>query len=221
MMIVYCVSTNKYVFYNDEPFCLPIIQEMTQYTRKHIAKPLHRRRNTTSRVYSHKDYNSNDGMLTTVWGPGTWHFLHTMSFNYPVNPNPTQKRQYRDFVLSLRGVLPCGKCRHNLTRNLRDLPLRHRDMKSRTTFSKYMYRLHEKVNKMLGKSSGLTYADVRDRYEHFRSRCNDKPTTEPQPSKKESGCTNPMYGKKSKCILKIVPTETKCETLQIAGSLVA
>ena len=37
-------------------------------------------------VYSLNDYNSGDGMLTSVWGPGMWHVLHTMSFNYPVKP---------------------------------------------------------------------------------------------------------------------------------------
>ena len=37
-------------------------------------------------VFNPKDYESNDGMLTTVWGPPMWHYLHTMSFNYPVKP---------------------------------------------------------------------------------------------------------------------------------------
>jgi predicted NAD-dependent protein-ADP-ribosyltransferase YbiA (DUF1768 family) len=31
-------------------------------------------------------------MLTTIWGPSQWHFLHTMSFNYPVKPTPEQKK---------------------------------------------------------------------------------------------------------------------------------
>ena len=35
------------------------------------------------RAFTKKQYNSGDGMLTTVWGPGLWHYLHTMSFNYP------------------------------------------------------------------------------------------------------------------------------------------
>ena len=47
-------------------------------------------------------------------------------------------------------------------------------MKNRTTFSKYVYNLHEHINKMLGKKSGLRYNDVRERYEHFRSRCTKK-----------------------------------------------
>ena len=67
-----------------------------------------------NQVYSKDDYNSNDGMLTTVWGPSAWHFLHTMSFNYPVCPKETDKIHYREFILNLKNVLPCGKCRKNL-----------------------------------------------------------------------------------------------------------
>jgi hypothetical protein len=178
-------------------------------TRKRTPKV--KMNKTQQRTYSLDDYNSGDGMLTTVWGPGKWHFLHTMSFNYPVNPTPLQKKQYRDYILSLKHVLPCGKCRKNLAKNLKKLPIQMKHMQSRETFSKYIYDLHELVNGMLGKTSGLTYDDVRERYEHFRSRCTE---TEPQP-KVENGCTQPLYGEKSRCILKIVPSTTKCETMQI------
>ena len=70
-----------------------------------------------NRVFSDSEYNSNDGMLTSVWGPSMWHYLHTMSFNYPVNPTTDDKHRYRDFILSLRWTLPCGKCRKNLQMN--------------------------------------------------------------------------------------------------------
>jgi hypothetical protein len=33
--------------------------------------------------------------------------------------------------------------------------------------------------------------------------------------KSEKGCTEPLYGEKSKCVLKIVPQDTKCKTLEI------
>jgi len=32
---------------------------------------------------------------------------------------------------------------------------------------------------------------------------------------KENGCTEPLYGEKSKCVLHILPQSTKCETFQI------
>jgi hypothetical protein len=169
-----------------------------------------------SSTYSKDDFDSNNGMLTAVWGPGTWHFLHTMSFNYPVNPTSEDKAHYRDFIYSLYNVLPCGKCRKNLRRNLTELPLQMRHMASRDTFSKYIYKLHEKVNRMLGKQSGLSYCDVRERYEHFRARCaKTSPETMANDPALEKGCTVPLYGEKSRCILKIVPDSTKCETLQI------
>jgi hypothetical protein len=187
-------------------------------TRKQLRKSL------TDKVYSKNDYNSNDGMLTTVWGPGMWHYLHTMSFNYPVNPTPEDKEHYMKFILNLKYVLPCGKCRKNLRKNLKRLPLTMSHMQSRETFSKYVYHLHELINKMLGKTSGLSYADVRERYEHFRARCAQPVNnllfkcmnnTRKRCKKIEAGCTEPLYGEKAKCILKIIPHDEKVETLQI------
>jgi len=112
-------------------------------------------RKPTTRVFTRKDYNAGDGMLTTVWGPPMWHYLHTMSFNYPVNPTSEDKHNYRIFVLNLRNVLPCKYCRMNLKTNLKQMPLTMSVMKDRESFSRYIYELHELVNRMLKKSSGL------------------------------------------------------------------
>jgi hypothetical protein len=174
-----------------------------------------------NRVFTKKDYNAGDGMLTSVWGPPMWHYLHTMSFNYPVNPTSEDKKHYRDFILKLKYVLPCKYCRLNLKTNLKTMPLNMSHMASRDTFSRYIYNLHELVNKLLKKTSNLSYCDVRERYEHFRARC-----TEENPKlfkvlktrtlkKREKGCTEPLYGKKSKCVLNIVPQDDKTNTIQI------
>ena len=176
---------------------------------------------TKKRVFTKKDYISGDGMQTNIWGPAQWHFLHTMSFNYPVNPTLKDKKHYRDYVLNLRYVLPCKYCRMNLANNFKKKPLQMCHMKSRETFSRYIYELHETINRMLNKKSNLTYCDVRERYEHFRSRCTDekpkvftfkKTTTR---KKAEKGCTEPLYGKKAKCIINIVPQEDKTATFQM------
>jgi len=180
-----------------------------------------KQRNKTKKTYSGQDYKSSDGFLTAVWGPMLWTYLHTMSFNYPDEPTAANKRHYREFVLNLQNVMPCRFCRQNLTNNLKELPLTNNHMKNRESFSRYIYDLHETVNRMLNKKSGLTYADVRDRYENFRSRCtkDDVPTKEEQKKeeaeKKEKGCTVPLYGKKSRCVIKIVPQEEKQETFQM------
>jgi hypothetical protein len=176
-----------------------------------------------SRVFSDGDFLSGDGFLTTVWGPPMWHYLHTMSFNYPVHPTAADKRNYRAFMLGLQHVLPCKYCRTNLKTNYKNHPLRAGHMANRDAFSRYVYELHEIVNKLLGKTSGLSYCDVRERYEHFRARCTDDPNprmakTNPKnktTKRKEKGCTEPLYGTHSKCVLKIVPQDAVTETMSI------
>ena len=119
------------------------------------------------RTYSKKDFYSGDGMLTSIWGPNMWHYLHTLSFNYPVKPTQENKKKYKEFILNLQYTLPCKHCRINLTNNLKIHPLRNTDLKNRDSFSRYIYKLHEIVNKMLKKTSGLSYCDIRERYEHL------------------------------------------------------
>jgi len=178
------------------------------------------------KVYSNKEYKSNDGMLTAVWGPPAWHFLHTISFNYPVHPTPLEKKNYRRFILSLQNILPCMHCRDNMKKNLKKSPLTMRDMKNRHTFSLWVYKFHEQVNCMLNKKSVLSYEAVRERYEHFRSRCTEnrkKRSTRRKicikrrktRKKREKGCTKPLYGKKSKCVLKIIPHDQKTKSISI------
>ena len=174
------------------------------------------------KVFKKSDFYSGDGFLTTIWGPTQWHMLHTISFNYPVNPTIQDKQNYRNYVLSLKNVLPCGACRKNLANNFKRYPLQMKHMKNRDTFSRYIYNLHEIVNNMLKKKSNLSYCDVRERYEHFRARCVDeKPKVfkyseiKTRKNKKEKGCTEPLYGKKARCILNIVPQDEKGQSIQI------
>jgi hypothetical protein len=193
------------------------------YTKKNrnTRKNRNTHNTTKKRTFTKNDYKSGDGMMTKIWGPAMWHYLHTMSFNYPVKPTPEDKKHYKDFIVNLQYVLPCKYCRMNLTNNFKKKPIQMCHMESRDTFSRYIYELHETVNKMLHKKSNLTFCQVRERYEHFRSRCTEeKPTVftfkkTTTRRKKEKGCTEPLYGKKSKCVINIVPQEDKRATFQM------
>jgi len=166
-------------------------------------------------VFNDSDYYSGDGMMTSVWGPPLWHVLHTISFNYPIDPTDEQKKHYFNFYNNLKNILPCKYCRDNLVNNLINLPLTMKVFKNRDTLSVYIYDLHEIVNNMLGKTSGLSYEDVRDRYEHFRSRCVEDPNKIKIIPKIEKGCTEPLYGVKSKCILNIVPRDNRISSFKM------
>tara|TARA_B100001964_G_C14201992_1_gene586303 strand:- start:311 stop:886 length:576 start_codon:yes stop_codon:yes gene_type:complete len=180
-------------------------------------------------VFDKNDYNSGDGMLTSVWGPNLWHVLHTMSFNYPVNPTEQDKIHYMNFIKSLQYVLPCRYCRINLTKNFKKHKLTKEVMASRDSFSRWLYKLHNYVNKMLAKSGNISYTEVRERYEHFRSRCvSGKEKTKMQKGgkikskkiqkggKKEKGCTKPLYGVKSMSVISIVPRRQGIKSLTIS-----
>jgi hypothetical protein len=165
--------------------------------------------------YPFEQYNSGEGMQVSVWGPCIWTFLHCMSFNYPANPTKEDKINYRDFVLSLQNILPCGKCRANLTKNLKKLPLTENDMQNRETFSRYIYNLHEVINTMLHKKSNLTYEQVRDRFEFVRAECKTK-RNKTQRNRTHKGCNDAVVGHiKSKCVIKIVPKKENCKTLTV------
>jgi len=153
-------------------------------------------------TFNQDDFNSGDGMLTYVWGPPLWHSLHTMSFNYPVSPTKEQKQQYYAFFTSLQWVLPCKYCRDNYKNNLKTLPLNSTVLANRHNFSKWLYDMHNLVNKKLNKPITLTFEQVRNRYENFRARCINEGSSA---LKKEKGCTKPLHGKKAQCVLNIVP----------------
>jgi hypothetical protein len=181
-------------------------------------------------VYTNQEYNSADGMLTSVWGPSLWHFLHTLSFNYPINPTTKNKKDYKIFILSLRNILPCKYCRENLEKNLKDTHFNDSSLKNRESFSKFIYNLHNHINKMLGKKQYKPYEQVRDEYENFRSRCKVNKeikhkgggsTKKTKNNKKEKGCVHSLYGVKSKCIVRIVPNKSKKKTFQIDKKCIA
>lgn len=173
-------------------------------------------------IFAEEQYNSRDGFNVNFWGKILWNFLHTISFNAdPISINSEDREKYNEFLLSLRHVLPCKSCRENYAKNLEELGY-NKDivLENRRSFSMFIYRLHNQVNKMLGKPCTLTYDQVRDRYEMFRARCYNETPIIPKYSidgleQKETGCETPMTGIKSKSIIAIVPITTKCDAFKV------
>ncbi len=168
-------------------------------------------------IFTQRDYNSNDGMLTDVWGPPFWHFLHIISFNYATDPTPKQKKDFFNYFKSLENILPCKYCRENYSKNLKSTNFSRKVFKNRDSLSHWVYELHNHINSMLGKKCNLSYKDVQNRYENYRARCNliedEKKCI--RSVKKEKGCIDPLYGVKSKCIIEIVPKKSKKKTFKM------
>jgi hypothetical protein len=191
--------------------------------------------------FAESDFSSADGFLTTVWGPGLWMILHTVSLNYPVRPTRVQQRQYKAFFDSLRHVLPCGKCRDNLVHNLKATKYGKPVFASRDALSRWVHQLHTNVNTMLQKPTTTSFEEMRNTYEHFRARCGTSQacgeaaasnaaqkmigggtlSTTRRRSRgskggTHGGCTEPTRGGvKSRCVLNIVPVNSTGRSLCI------
>lgn len=171
-------------------------------------------------VFNKEDYDSKDGFLTYVWGPSMWMSLHIVSMNYPCYPTRQQKKQYKSFFDSLQNILPCGKCRDNLKNNLKNTKYGMTVFQNRDTLTKWVYDLHCNINTMLGKKNVVSFEDVRNIYENFRARCSLKSPIRgggksKTKKKRELGCTVPVSGMKSQCILNIVPLCKRTPSMKI------
>jgi hypothetical protein len=89
-------------------------------------------------------------MDPTVWGPKLWFALHTMTFNYPINPTYQDKRHYHDLFENLKHTIPCDICKQHYKEHLQVNPISpHLD--SRDSLVKWLVDVHNSVNKSLGK----------------------------------------------------------------------
>lgn len=83
-------------------------------------------------------------MDTRFWGPSGWKLLHTISFTY----DPINKDKTADFLAVLPFILPCKFCRYSLTCYYKKYPYENA-LKSRYTFCKWMYTIHNCVSNKL------------------------------------------------------------------------
>ena len=119
--------------------------------------------------------NANNGLITKIWGPPSWKFLHCVSFGYPLNPTNEQKNDYMTFYKTIGKVLPCKYCRDSYNNFILVAPtlLDMEVMKNRATLTEWLYKLHNVVNNKLTVDYGLTYNDICDKYENYRAVCNN------------------------------------------------
>jgi hypothetical protein len=88
-------------------------------------------------------------MDTKFWGPSGWKLIHLITFTY----ESSNKKAVTEFFSLLPFILPCKFCRASLTEYMDADPL---DIKSRDSLSKWMWRIHNKVNDKL-RGQGLLH----------------------------------------------------------------
>ena len=103
-------------------------------------------------------------MNQNIWGSHLWFSLHTISFNYPLDPSPSDKESYKRFFVNLRDVIPCSVCKKNYIRHLNEHPIDNY-LKNRKSLVYWLIDMHNMVNGEIGKKI-LSYDVVIKKYEN-------------------------------------------------------
>lgn len=151
--------------------------------------------------------NKNNGLMTKIWGPPGWLFLHCVTMGYPYKIDKTnpehlfRKDETKKFFESLGNVLPCVYCRKSYNTFLNNNPLTDKILDSRENIARWFYNIHNLVNTKLGVSQDdmPTFSKFYNQYEMFRAKCGQS----------KLGCTTPKDKVKKKSIIKIVDSEGK------------
>ena len=114
-----------------------------------------------------------NGVLTTCWGSCTWIFIHSVAWAY--NPR-VDRDNYFNFFMNLGNVLPCEECRRHYSQNVKKNEL-FRALESNESFFKWVYDLHNIVNKQTGvpESQWPSYESIKQKYNSFKASCSELP----------------------------------------------
>ena len=156
--------------------------------------------------------NSSNGLMTKVWGPPGWMFLHSVTFGYPVKiddyneSHVIRREKMKDFFETLGFVFPCKYCRESYHKFIKELPIDN-FLDGRKSLTKWLYKIHNKVNNKLGvpKCDIPSFEDVYKEYDTYRAECS-KTTNKERIKNLNKGCVVPKDGKKKKCVIKVVKT---------------
>lgn len=113
---------------------------------------------------------SPNGFPTKHWGPSGWRLIHLAALNFPLEPVSDEVRQgYLDFFNSLCYILPCGVCRQEFCKMVKNpngkyflskMRFKPRNSKimlppwqTRFDLFKWTVDIHTAVNARLGKGN--------------------------------------------------------------------
>ncbi len=154
--------------------------------------------------------NLDNGLMTRLWGPSGWQFLHCVTFGYPYKIDPTKpehiekQNDYYRFFYYLGKVLPCRYCRDSYMDFLTKKSLMS-NLETRKDITKWLYDIHNMVNDKLGvpQCERPSFEELEDKYQSFRASC--KPLSEEQRTNNANkGCVVPADGKPKRSVIKVV-----------------
>jgi hypothetical protein len=102
-------------------------------------------------VPSYVNYGGTWGAWREYVGRRSWFLFHSMAAKYPDHPSEDDQQAMRNLVASLGQLYPCKLCRLHLREQLREPELLPATFASRTEATTWWCKLHNVVNRDLGK----------------------------------------------------------------------
>jgi hypothetical protein len=109
-------------------------------------------------------------MDPNIWGSQAWLFLHTITLNYPDNPNKYDMESYKKFFENLAEVIPCEVCKAHYKKNIKMYPIQ---LESKESLAKWLHHIHNLVNVKNDKPK-YSYDQFIEKYSNLYSTNNNK-----------------------------------------------
>jgi hypothetical protein len=97
------------------------------------------------------------------WGIAIWFMLHCIAAAFPEKPTDEHKNAVIKLFHSLSQLLPCSICSNHLKEYLKQHKIED-NVENREQFERYVYDLHEHVNKSRGKTQMHTFEEVQNAF---------------------------------------------------------
>ena len=85
-----------------------------------------------------------------LWGPHLWYSIHFIALGFPNDASSIDKKNYKNFYISLPNVIPCEECSKHLINSLNQFPIDNFLLNKDKLFE-WTVIIHNEVNKLLNK----------------------------------------------------------------------
>jgi len=97
--------------------------------------------------------------MTKRWGPPTWLFLHTFSTHIEPTFYEQNRAEILSLITSLFNCLPCPECTKHASIHAKSLT--PHKVQTKEQFQKFLFDMHNSVNRRLHKSEFTHYSQYR------------------------------------------------------------
>ena len=101
-------------------------------------------------MYKYNLYIKKNILMSNLWGFEAWTFLHIITFNYSLNPNFQEKKNYYQFFKNIGNVLPCSDCQIHYNKIFKYIDIKL-FLENRYGLIWWLYVIHNLINKKINK----------------------------------------------------------------------